>query len=61
MENLIRAVVLTLGKGQVEAFITGDFNFESPSQLKMVALGNELGDVRNQIIKQMRSELGYKS
>ena len=54
-------MVLTLGKGQVEAFITGDFNFESPSQLKMVALGNELGDVRNQIIKQMRSELGYKS
>jgi len=45
----------------VEAFITGDFNFESPSQLKMVALGNELGDVRNQIIRQMRFELGYKS
>lgn len=45
----------------VEAFITGDFNFESPTQQEMVALGNELGEVRNQIIKQMRSELGYKS
>lgn len=45
----------------VEAFITGDFSFESPAQQKMVALGNELGEVRNQIIKQMRSELGYKS
>ena len=54
-------MVLKSGERSVEAFITGDFNFESPSQLKMVALGNGLGDVRNQIIKQMRSELGYKS
>lgn len=45
----------------VEAFVTGDFNFESPAQQKMVALGNELGEVRNQIIKQMRHELGYRS
>lgn len=44
-----------------ESFISGEFNFESPTQVKMVEMGKDLGLLRDAIIKQMRSELGYKS
>jgi hypothetical protein len=44
-----------------ESFISGEFNFETPTQVKMVEMGTDLGLLRDEIIKQMRSELGYKS
>lgn len=44
-----------------ESFMSGDFNFETPTQVKMVEMGTVLGLLRNAIVNQMRSELGYKS
>lgn len=43
-----------------DSFISGEFNFETPTQAKMVEMGKDLGGLRDAIIKQMRSELGYK-
>ncbi|MFJ5319530.1 hypothetical protein [Pectobacterium versatile] len=45
----------------LESFITGQFDFDTPSKVKMMELGSELVEVRNQIIKRMRYELGYKN
>ncbi len=44
-----------------ESFISGEFNFETPSQVKMADLGKDLAVLRDAIIKQMRNELGYES
>jgi len=44
-----------------ESFMSGEFNFETPTQVKMVEMGTNLGLLRDAIIKQMRIELGYKS
>ncbi|MBH0066820.1 hypothetical protein I6E69_02045 [Pseudoalteromonas sp. NZS100] len=44
-----------------EAFLTGNYNFETEIQQKMVRKGNDLKNLRNQIIDTMRSELGYES
>lgn len=44
-----------------EAFLTGNYNFETEIQQKMVRKGNDLKNLRNQIIDIMRSELGYES
>lgn len=43
-----------------EAFLTGQFNFDTPSKLVMVELGEKLVLTRNNIIMTMRQELGYK-
>ncbi|MBN3188456.1 hypothetical protein H4F65_20900 [Pectobacterium brasiliense] len=45
----------------LESFITGQFDFDTPSKVKIMELGSELVEVRNQIIKRMRYELGYKN
>ncbi|MDA8940000.1 hypothetical protein N9H48_06295 [Pseudoalteromonas marina] len=44
-----------------EAFLTGNYNFETEIQKKMLRKGNDLKNLRNQIIDTMRSELGYES
>lgn len=44
-----------------ESFMSGEFNFETPTKVKMVEMGTNLGLLRDTIIKQMRSELGYKN
>ena len=42
-----------------ESFVSGEFDSETPTQVKMVEMGKDLGLLRDAIIKQMRSELGY--
>ncbi len=44
----------------LESFITGQFNFETPSKIKMITLGASLVETRNMIIKSMRKELGFE-
>ncbi|WP_041766146.1 hypothetical protein [Psychromonas ingrahamii] len=44
-----------------EAFVTGDFNFETPTKVIMIDLGNKIKQTRDNIIALMRSELGYES
>lgn len=44
-----------------EAFLSGSYNFEIEIQQKMVRKGEDLKNLRNQIIDTMRSELGYES
>lgn len=43
-----------------ESFITGQFNFETPSKVQMNNLGVSLVKTRNLIIKTMRKELGFE-
>lgn len=43
-----------------ESFITGKFNFETPSKIRMNELGVSLVETRNLIIKTMRKELGFE-
>lgn len=43
-----------------ESFITGQFNFETPSKIQMNELGASLVETRNLIIKTMRKELGFE-
>ncbi|MEZ8389775.1 hypothetical protein AB6C53_10895 [Vibrio splendidus] len=43
-----------------ESFITGQFNFETPSKIQMNELGASLVKTRNLIIKTMRKELGFE-
>ncbi|WOA31782.1 hypothetical protein [Alloalcanivorax xenomutans] len=45
----------------LEAFQTGQFDFETPSKEEMTELGVKLVAVRNKIIATMRRELGYDS
>ena len=45
----------------LEAFQTGQFEFETPSKGKMAELGVKLVAVRNNVIATMRRELGYDS
>ncbi|TOK23583.1 hypothetical protein CGI22_13315 [Vibrio parahaemolyticus] len=44
----------------MESFITGQFNFETPSKVKMTNLGVSIVNTRNQIILTMRRELGFE-
>jgi hypothetical protein len=44
-----------------DAFATGDFNFETPTKVIMMDLGNKIKQTRDEIITLMRSELGYES
>ncbi|HIF9500032.1 TPA: hypothetical protein ACX6SY_000258 [Photobacterium damselae] len=43
-----------------ESFISGQFNFETPSKIMMNELGTSLVETRNLIIKTMRKELGFE-
>ncbi|OEF87165.1 hypothetical protein [Vibrio breoganii] len=43
-----------------ESFITGQFNFETPTKIKVNELGASLVETRNLIIKTMRKELGFE-
>ncbi|MDM5089756.1 hypothetical protein OB947_12685 [Aeromonas bestiarum] len=43
-----------------ELFITGQFNFETPSKVQINNLGVSLVETRNSIIKTMRKELGFE-
>jgi hypothetical protein len=45
----------------IESYITGVFNFDTPTKIKMMALGTKISDTRNSIIKVMRKELGFES
>ncbi len=44
----------------MESFVTGQFNFETPSKVQMTELGVVLVNTRNRIIKTMRKELGFE-
>jgi len=44
-----------------ESFVSGNFDFETEIKVRMVKKGEELKSVRDQIIQDMRSELGYES
>lgn len=43
----------------LESFITGQFNFETPSKIKMITLAASLVETKKMIIKSMRKELGF--
>lgn len=45
----------------IESYITGVFNFDTPTKIKMIALGTKISDTRNSIIQVMRKELGFES
>lgn len=42
-----------------ESFLSGNYNFQTPTQVEVVALGSELALLRSSIILTMRKELGY--
>ncbi|MBM5032722.1 hypothetical protein HYO05_03525 [Vibrio parahaemolyticus] len=44
----------------MDSFITGQFNFDTPSKVKMTNLGVSIVNTRNQIILTMRRELGFE-
>lgn len=44
-----------------ESFVSGDIDFETEIKVRMVDKGEELKSVRDEIIQDMRSELGYES
>lgn len=45
----------------LDSFMSGEFNFETPTKIQMVEMGTKLSLLRNEIIRQMRGELGYKN
>ena len=45
----------------LDSFMSGEFNFETPTKVQMVEMGTKLSLLRNEIIRQMRGELGYKN
>lgn len=44
----------------LESYISGQFNFETPSQIQMSEFGASLDITKNLIIKAMRKELGFE-
>lgn len=45
----------------LDSFMSGEFNFETPTKVQMVEMGTKLSLLRDEIIRQMRGELGYKN